>query len=773
MDAGKRTINEIFNGSKILEVPFFQRAYVWKEPNWERFLEDVEYVCTSKAPYFMGSLILKQQMTGMGSAVGDKRLVIDGQQRLTTISILLKVLSLKTGAWKKFEKRFMLDEDVGGGPVLHHNRNDLSAYNKIMGLDSLEDLKEEDKITEAYRFFVKNVDPEKLDFETILNKILFVGIDLDQDDDEQQIFDTINSLGVVLSTAELLKNYFFSRNDIESYEKNWYDIFEKDEETKKYWDTDITTGRTKRTFIDVFFYSFLLIKLQDNTYNISAEEKVSLSKFERLFESYKYFIKNKCKDDRAGILKEIKEYALVFRRSIDKSIIYEELTDEPGIERINDIIFQFDTTTLIPYVLYIEKNVADLEERNKLYDALEAYIARRVITRATTKNYNRLFAERLIYNQVLSRKEFIQYMQESDDVNNRIPSDNRLLKAFHESVLVNSYATGILYLIESRIRDKSKQSTALLGVYKYSLEHMMPKKWRNHWPMPSDPEHRDWMLLTLGNLAIITSSLNASIRDANWNTKKNGTGTKDGLMKYAVGLETLSDFLKYDEWNEDHITERAEWLYEHAADIWHIEGLTSEAAQDTESMQEKSYVMDASAANNEREEASNSTDERRQSRIFATRRKYWNLALTYIKEAQGSVGPFKNVNTSKEYWINGFIGISGFSIMCEVKMERAAVLVVLGSSNRDKNKAAYDYLFEKKSEIENALGTELDWWRFNKGKASYLNLNCYEKPIGIYKESSWEVMAHFHAEWSKKFNDVIVPLLHDWNKGYILSRTDA
>ena len=97
----------------------------------------------------MGSLILKQQMTKSDSAVGDVRLVIDGQQRLTTVSILLKVLSLKTGATKKFEKRFMLDDDVGSGPVLHHNRNDLAAFNKIMMLEELEELSADDKITEA------------------------------------------------------------------------------------------------------------------------------------------------------------------------------------------------------------------------------------------------------------------------------------------------------------------------------------------------------------------------------------------------------------------------------------------------------------------------------------------------------------------------------------------------------------------------------------------------------------------------------------------------
>lgn len=569
MEAGKRTINDVFNGSKILEVPFFQRAYVWKEANWERFLEDIEYVCNSKTPYFMGSLILKQQLTPSDSPVGNIRLVIDGQQRLTTISILLKVLTLKTNATEKFEKRFMLDDDLG--PVLHHNRNDEEAFNRIMNLQSLEELQGDDRITEAYRYFAKNVDPAKLTFNTICEQLLFVGIDLQQEEDEQQIFDTINSLGVTLTTGELLKNYFFTRRDYESYLENWYNVFEKDEETRKYWDTEITTGRARRTYIDLFFYSFLLIKIQDSAYDVSAEEKIAFSKFERLFESYKSFIKSKCNDDKAGILREIKEYASVFRNSISTSVLRSELLSEPGIERINTVIFTFDTTTLIPYVLFIEKNVADVSVKRSLYDALESYIARRVVTRATTKNYNRLFSERLILNRILSKDAFIAYMAESDDVNNRMPSDEEVVTAFHESVIVNKYATGVLYLIESRIRDKNHYSTQLLGVAKYSLEHMMPKKWRNKWKVDDenfDAEHRDWVLLTLGNLTIITQSLNASIRDADWKTKKNGTGSKGGLIKYADGIETLSDYLALDEWNEERIYERATYLAENALKIW-------------------------------------------------------------------------------------------------------------------------------------------------------------------------------------------------------------
>ena len=764
MDAGKRTISEIFNGTKVLEVPFFQRAYVWRESNWERFLEDVEYVCSSKMPYFMGSLILKQQMTNMGSLVGDVRLVIDGQQRLTTISVFLKVLSLKTNATKKFEKRFMLDEDVGGGPVLHHNQHDLPVYEKIMNLATLEELNGDDRISECYRYFVENVDPEKLDFGTILDKILFVGIDLDQDDDEQQIFDTINSLGVVLSTAELLKNYFFSRKDIKAYQDNWFEVFEKDDEARKYWDTDITAGRTKRTFIDLFFYSFLLIKLQESKYDVSAEDKIKLSKFDRLFESYKYFIKYKCNDDRMGILKEIKEYAVSFKKAFDKGVIWRELPSEPGIERINAIIFTFDTTTLIPYVLYIEKNVADVAERNKLYDVLEAYIARRIITRATTKNYNRLFTERLFINQVFSREAFIEYMQESDDVNNYIPANNRVRKAFHESILVNSYAAGILYLIESRIRDRNKHSTGLLGIERYSLEHMMPKKWQNNWDMPEDVERRNWMLLTLGNLTIITQSLNASIRDADWKTKKHGTASRGGLLKYADGIETLSGYLQRDVWNEEGIFERAEWLYQKAVDIWKIEGLPEpidEIPEKTPMDLDNTIPEDDGSVMVEQNTVAYRDDT--SGGIKATRRKYWTYALGFIKEAFGPRGPYSNVTTSKEYWMNGYIGIRGFHLACEAKLDRAAVLLVLEHYERERNKSAFKYLFDRKEAIEEAFGTEVDWWAFEKGKSSYVNICCPEA-VGMSKTDSWEKMAKFHAEWSKKFYDVLVPYLREWNE---------
>ena len=569
MDAGKRTINDIFNGNRVLEIPFFQRSYVWGIPQWERLLEDMKAISSSNKPYFLGSVILKQQETTTGSRIGDKRTVIDGQQRLTTLNIFFKVLCLKTNENFTFDRSFKLRDNSN---ALLHNHNDIQAFDEILALTELKDLEGESNITQAYNYFKDNLVPNELNLDSILSNVLFVGIDLSQEEDEQQIFDTINSLGVKLTTAELLKNYFFNRDDIEKYNKYWKEVFEKDEETKNYWDREITAGRLRRTFIDLFFFAYLQIKIQEPEFKVKAEDKDAYVKVEHLFESYKNFIKNYFNNNKEAFLSEIKEYALLFKKNFNYEILGEDLTQDFGIDRINTIIFGLDTTTLIPYTLYILRNISDEITKNELFGIIETYIMRRMITHSNTKNYNQLFTDKLINNRVLSKQEFLDYIEKRDDKVNYLPTDEELEKGFNSSILINKQSAGILYLIESKIRNE-KDSTALLGINKYSLEHLMPKKWRNNWDKLSSKEseiNRDRKLLTLGNLTIITQSLNSSIRDSKWEDKLKGKNKKGGLIEYSVGLKTISQFLKYPEWNEKTIEERALFLYEKAKQIWKI-----------------------------------------------------------------------------------------------------------------------------------------------------------------------------------------------------------
>ena len=139
MDAGKVLLNQIFS-KRLLEIPFYQRAYVWKEEQWEHLLSDMEFITDTQRPYFMGSVILKQgEAPKVWENFSDRKIVVDGQQRLTTLLILLRVLALKTKKVKSFDSDFRLgndsdddDDDTPGRIALAHGKNDADAFNLVM-----------------------------------------------------------------------------------------------------------------------------------------------------------------------------------------------------------------------------------------------------------------------------------------------------------------------------------------------------------------------------------------------------------------------------------------------------------------------------------------------------------------------------------------------------------------------------------------------------------------------------------------------------------------
>lgn len=566
MDAGKATISGVFNGSRLLEIPFYQRAYVWGEEQWERFLGDMEFVTASKRPYFLGSIILKQESSGnTWSEVSEVRTIIDGQQRFTTMIIFFRALCARIGAGKLFERDFILET---GDVALSHGRYDRDDFKKVVDARGSEPIDGSSAIIGAYNYFLKNIEPEKVDRNTIKSNVQFVCIDLTEGEDEQQIFDTINSLGVRLTTAELLKNYFFNRENEQAFKECWEDVFEPTAEKREYWEQEVVTGRIKRTLVDLFFDAFLQILVQDKRRGVTTEDKLFYSRTSNLFQSYKDFIGRYCNGDKDEILDSMKAYAKVFESTFDPSCCDADIPSTPGVERLNVLIFGLKNSTLIPYVLYVRKNAEPTGEESEVYALLESYIVRRMLVQATTKNYNRLFTS-LILNDVKDAEALRKALEANEEATTYMPGDAEVRAAFEESCLYNLQSKGVLYLLESAIRP-GMSSTALLGFNQYTLEHMMLKKWRNKWGALDDEAatRRDRKLLTLGNLAIITHSLNASIRDTDWPTKKQGKGYKDGLALCAAGLATMAGALEKESWDEGDIADRAEWLADKALEVW-------------------------------------------------------------------------------------------------------------------------------------------------------------------------------------------------------------
>lgn len=566
MEAGKKNITGIFNRATKLQVPYFQRAYVWEDDQWDRFLDDMRYAAHENRHYFMGSVILKQQSTTVGQ--GDIRTIIDGQQRLTTMMLFFKALYTANGNPELFLNIFTT---FLGDIIIEHNYNDRSIFEKIL-TDHVEEISEAEKESRIYRcfeFFTKEIKPNEIDPNHLFGNIVFVGIDLQYDEDEQQIFDTINSLGVRLTTAELLKNYLFNR-DFEAFKSHWQSVFESDQESRDYWDIEITSGRVKRNNIDLFLQAYLFIKIQDPYLEVSADDKERFYKIDSTFNSYKEFITNYSLD-KNFVVEELKEYAGVYRRIIDPRSTQRVIDRDDSIGRLNVLIFGLETATIIPYLLYLSKIQRDQNEINKIVRYLESYIMRRIVCKSGTKNYNQLFRS-FIGNAVDTLDKMRAFIENKEDMINAMPSDEDVLESFHTSQLTNKQAKGVLYMIESAVRS-NMHATQLRDFDDYSLEHVMPKKWRNHWngeKLPDDlANKRDKSLLTLGNLTLITSNLNSAIRDADWRTKKEGARNNPGLKEFAQGIETFSGYLERAEWNEKTIDERAEQLSKYAlTDVW-------------------------------------------------------------------------------------------------------------------------------------------------------------------------------------------------------------
>ena len=123
-------------------------------------------------------------------------------------------------------------------------------------------------------------------------------------------------------------------------------------------------------------------------------------------------------------------------------------------------------------------------------------------------------------------------------------------------------------------------------------------------------------------------------------------------------------------------------------------------------------------------------------------------------------GSFSNVNPSKNNWISGFFGIGGFKINCVANFDFAMVELYLGKVNKEENKKAFDMLIRYKDDIEKSLGVSLVWSHDDDKKISKISYKLNN--VSIKNETDWLQMAQFHAEWSKKFYDVIVPYLRNF-----------
>lgn len=585
ISAQKEKLNSFFQGSMRYVVPFFQRPYVWDIENWDNLWESILetynfYRQDENKEHFIGTLIIKQIPA---KKINESNFdLIDGQQRITSISILLKAIELSIKKDDEFPElksqlqNLLTFKDARGNlhHRIEHNKIDKPYFEEIISIGLKEDKtefdieeylsnKSENLLVTSFQYFLKRTkdfNNEELSElkDVILHKVPVISMLLAKDDDEQEIFDTINSLGVKLTTSELLKNYIFKEKDIQSvYDKYWFDVFEADEEIRGFWNADKTSGRVYRTNTEILLYIFLIIETQKDI------------RLEKLFKEYKIWLKDKNLTEQKEFLVNLKEYAKIYFNFPSNSEI-NEISFLEYEKRFFHIIENLSITTVYPLIMFIYKNIKDNNEREKILSLLESYLVRRNISKMTTKNYNNLFLS--ILQKLIKKEDDISYLEylkqiisEFDEITNKFPDNSDLKYAFNNSVLSNQNAREILYILSLKQINTGYNDRDKLSLKSYSIEHMMPKKWEENWKNKEFSNEEKWQrnfkLKTLGNLTITTGKLNSKLKNSTWDNKKE-------ILKKFSSLPLTILYTDQTEWNEAEIEKRANDLLELSKEIW-------------------------------------------------------------------------------------------------------------------------------------------------------------------------------------------------------------
>ena len=600
MKADPYYIKDIFALEKQLFAPLFQRPYVWKkDEQWEPLWRDIQAVADpilagnfAGKPHFLGAVVLEQIATPMGRP--DRRSIIDGQQRLTTLQLLLGAIrdvlvhhdELSHSCRKIENLLFNANvKDTEDSFKVVPTNVDRPVFYAIMDTKSPEELKQRIKevcpekrthLANAYRFFHGAVSKwlrigedgleERCDalVNAIREKLRIVVIDMDHEDDAQMIFETLNARGTPLLPSDLVKNFLFRRaletgENVELLHAKYWDPFDVED---SFWRGEIGKGQNKRARIDIFLQHYLALKKGDDVAST---------------ELFAEFCAKVSRDKDKNIewhLCEFRKYAVCFQRFFNM-----HWNSREGIffDRLNDL----ETMAVFPFLLGLyadTDNGKDTERLHAILDDVESFLVRRMVCRLSTKGYNRLFLDLVAeminlgaYTVEGVRKFFVKQTADSG----RWPSDEEFRQAWLSLPIYNSVKRSRLRLL-LRALDSSLHTNKTENYYvskSLTIEHIMPQHWEAHWPLPKidgeSPEEmlarrqqRENMIHTIGNLAFVTKALNPSISNGSFKVKR------DEILKHCalnINRVFLHDCPK---WDEESITERGERLCLEAKKIW-------------------------------------------------------------------------------------------------------------------------------------------------------------------------------------------------------------
>jgi len=828
-------------------IPVYQRKYDWKIENCNKLYEDLKKIIRNeRSSHFFGSIV--SQVVPDGSKI--EYHIIDGQQRLTTVTLLLLAMSnlVKEGRIhteaddlnQQILQRFIIapwakkDDKI----KLHPVRGDRPALEKLFG--PVEDYERGSNLTINYQFFYDQILKEEVTIDELydaIGKLEIISITLDHGDDPQLIFESLNSTGLALQEGDKIRNYILMGMSPKDQEHYYDDFWTKIESA---------TANDVSGFVrDYLSIKTLVTPTINNVYQA----------FKKYSEEAELPVEN--------LLTDLLRYARHYEKL---------LTCKSGLnnKKLDDCIYRLKRLEIVvtrPFFMEVLRLNQDkklsVDEVLRIFEITENYLFRRNICEVPTNALNKIFLNlnKEIYRYDSTPSNYVDkfiYALLSKRESGRFPDDTEFTEALETKAVYQMRSKYKAYLFE-RLENfgtiESKDVYTHLDNSVYSIEHIMPQHLTPAWVESLGPNAEEIHMTWLHRLANLTlTGYNPNLSNNPFADKRDA---ENGGYK-ASGLRMNQKIAQKDTWGLPELEERNAELLAYAKKIWsyptttfvpaekefdsctlddenvdltgrdivkysyqNLEQPVTSWADMLEHIVKYIHQKDKSVLSSLAYSQSSSTDlvtyistnpdtlrsafkvdediyfEKGSSttlkmsilrRLFALydldpmdlvfylrdaesdkaadegryelRKRYWTYALPIIQQAHSHRGSFSNVTPGTSNWCSGYFGVGGFSISCVANYNEAWVALWMSNSDAAKNKRGFDLLYAHKDEIEHEIENyDLSWTRAEEHKASWISYTL--KGVSITNESDWPRMAKFHAEWSSKIADAMIPYLSD------------
>lgn len=614
MDAKTYPLQDIMKPERRYIIPTFQRDYEWTlDGQWRLLFEDLESTADRLAdarasqregagvlknkeqnvtPHFLGAIVCASLPFATGGVA--LRSVIDGQQRLTTIQLLVRGLLdvlQETGSDRRKSVRRMLfnPDDVVESPEevykLWPRRRDREVWPTAMGDAVPAYAGSNDHLyLRARRYFAEAVresarsgagehDSGRLQAlaDALSSLFKLVVIDLEDNDDAQVIFEVLNGRQTPLAAIDLVKNLLFLRgeladDDVDRLYDTYWAGFDDD-----WWKAVVGRGHAARGRRDVLLSVWL-------TGVTGQEANVS-----HLYREAREYLNGPGAPDTEHVLRELSDYARAYRA------IYGAEAVDPRLRTSYDRLNEFEITTAVPLLAWLRiasPEVISLDDEVRAVRAVESWAMRRSYVGWQTRGYGTHLARvlRAAKNASNTGKNVGDAVVDAlQDGALAWPSDGEVREAFRTRPFYNAVAQyrirALFRAIDDQLRSEDPhEPPAAIGFDGLQIEHVLPRSWMTHWPLAGvdgalvDSDARDaasvqrvlerrQALDRLGNLTLVTQAFNLDVSNSGWSAKRREFA-KQGALVINKGIAAVED------WNESEIDARCAFLAAVATRVW-------------------------------------------------------------------------------------------------------------------------------------------------------------------------------------------------------------